>query len=124
MSVSDILNKFANTGAGYENCYDNGVVGVTAPARPDNLPPAPTPPPQPSTPAFVARPLPAPTPAKNYDYCEIVEGLESSAKRVLNEKENDPIVDKLDEIIKLLTSIDRRLSRLDDTVDIIKRGMR
>lgn len=109
MSVSDILNKFANTGAGYENCYDNGVVGVTAPARPDNLPPAPTPPPQPST------------PAKNYDYCEIVHGLESSAKRMVQEA--DPVVAKLDEIVKLLASIDRRLGRIDDTVDIIKRRM-
>ena len=121
MSVSDILNKFANTGAGYENCYDNGVVGVTAPARPDNLPPAPTPPPQPATPAFVTRPLPAPTPAKNYDYCEIVQGLESSAKRMV--QETDPVVNKLDEIVKLLASIDRRLGRIDDTVDIIKRRM-
>ena len=121
MSVSDILNKFANTGAGYENCYDNGVVGVTAPARPDNLPPAPTPPPQPATPAFVARPLPAPTPAKNYDYCEIVQGLESSAKRMV--QKTDPVVDKLDEIVKLLASIDRRLGRIHDTVDIIKRRM-
>lgn len=121
MSVSDILNKFANTGAGYDNCYDNGVVGVTAPARPDNLPPAPTPPPQPSAPAFVARPLTTPTPAKNYDYCEIVHGLESTAKRMA--QETDPVVDKLDEIVKLLTSIDRRLGRIDDTVDIIKRRM-
>ena len=100
---------------------NDGMGGVTVVAQPVNIPPPPAPPGQPSDSAFDTQPFPAPTPAKNYDYCEIVEGLESTAKRMA--QETDPVVDKLDEIVKLLTSIDRRLGRIDDTVDIIKRRM-